>query len=106
MANHLCAFAASIDSATLTAVNSVVDDVLTRPAADRLQVPAEANAIHWAAALGANLTRAQIVSPTLEVRRMSCDIVPIERGAAAFTLTGPRIWIPCLLYTSPSPRDS
>jgi hypothetical protein len=94
MANHLCAFYASVDSATLTAITTLVDDVLTRPATDRYQVPADCNAIHWAAALGPYVTRAQIVSPTLEVRRMSCDIVPIERGASAFTLTGPRIWVP------------
>jgi hypothetical protein len=91
---HLAAFYISVDSATLTAVTTLVDDVLTRPATDRYQVPAEVNAIHWAAALGPSVTRAQVVSPTLEVRRMSCDIVPLERGASAFALTGPRLWIP------------
>jgi len=94
MANHLCGFYASVDSATLTPITTLVDDVLTRPATDRYQVPADLNSIHWAAILGPNITEGRIVSPTLEVRRMSCDIVPLERGNTAFTLTGPRMWIP------------
>lgn len=91
---HLCAFYKSVDSATLTPLDAIVDDVLTRPAADRLQVPPDLNAIAWAAAIGVNLTRAQIVSPSLAVRRMTMDIIPHERGVILFTLESGRVFVP------------
>jgi len=91
---HLCGFYIAADSATLTPITTLVDDVLTRPAADRYQVPPDLNAIAWAAACGVNLTRAQIVSPSLAVRRMTMDIVPFDRGQAGFLLENLRVFIP------------
>lgn len=85
MATHLCAFHESVDSTTLTAVNTIVDEILSRPAADRFQVPSDLNSIAFALASGPNLTRAQIVSPSIEVRRMTLDIVPARRGANTFS---------------------
>lgn len=92
--NHLCAFYESLDSATLTEIDNVVDDVLTRSSAERFLVPNEFNNILWAAALGANITRAQIAAPSVGVRRMSLEVVPRVRGAAAFTRTMLEIFIP------------
>jgi len=94
MGTHLAAFKKSIDSAVLVSLDTIVDDVLTRPAADRFQVPPDYNSIAWAAALGVNVTRAQIVSPTLEVKRMSLDIIPHERGGIIFSLESPRVLVP------------
>lgn len=91
---HLCAFYVSVDSATLSALGAIVDDILTRPATDRFQVPSELNTIAWAAALGVNVTRAQLVSPSLAVRRMTMDIIPHERGTASFSLETARLFIP------------
>jgi hypothetical protein len=63
--HHLAAFFASIDSATPVELNTIVDDVLTRSGATRFSVPREFNYIQWAAALGPNVTRARLDSPTL-----------------------------------------
>jgi hypothetical protein len=84
MATHLCAFYEQVDSATLTAVDTIVDEILSRPAADRFQVPSDLSSIAFALASGPYLTRAQIVSPSIEVRRMTLDIVPARRGARTF----------------------
>lgn len=94
MGNHLIGFFQSVDSASLTEINTLVDDVLTRTGATRYLVPAEYNQVLWGAALGANVTRAQIFSPSLEVRRENVELVPRRRGAAAFSLGFPEIWIP------------
>jgi hypothetical protein len=92
--NHLCAFYKSIDSATLVALDTVVDDILTRPSPDRFQVPTDLSAIAWAIALGTDLTRAQLVSPSIEVRRMSLDIIPQSRGQLYLTLEAIRAFVP------------
>jgi len=94
MSLHLCAFRKSIDSATLVALDTIIDDILSRPSADRFQVPVDFSSIAWAAALGVNLTRAQIYSPSLEVRRMTLDIIPHERGSIAFSQESSRVWVP------------
>lgn len=94
MAAHTAAFQQSIDSATLLAINTVVDDVLTRTGTTRYIVPPGLQRLYWAAALGANLTRAQTIAPSLLVRRMNPEVAPRRRGAEAFSLTGPEIWIP------------
>jgi hypothetical protein len=91
---HLCGFYVSVDSATLSALGALVDEPLTRPAADRYSVPADLNVIAWAAACGVNMTRCQIQSPSLAVRRMTCDIVPFDRGQASFTVDGLRVFVP------------
>src|SRR5712692_511520 len=94
MATHLAAWQQTVDSATLVALNNVVDDVLTRTSLTRFLVPAAYNRIHWAAAAGPNLTRAQIITPSLLVRRMNPEVAPRKRGADAFTLTALEIYIP------------
>lgn len=91
---HMVAFQQSVDSATLTAINNVQDDIVTRNSATRFQVPADLPNIHYGMALGANLTRAVLVAPSLEVRRMVVDILPHRRGSEALTLTGPELWLP------------
>jgi hypothetical protein len=94
MATHLAAWSDSIDSATLTRIRNLVDDILNRPSVDRYRVPTEYSFIHWAAALGPNITRAQIVTPTLGVQRQSLEIIPRRRGASAFSLTAIEIFKP------------
>ena len=94
MAEHLAAWQQSIDSATLAAITNVVDDVLTRTSVTRYLVPPGYNAIRWAAASGVNLTRAQIITPSLQVRRMNTEVAPRRRGAETFALANPEIYIP------------
>ncbi|HYA48623.1 MAG TPA: hypothetical protein VEG35_02895, partial [Burkholderiales bacterium] len=94
MAKHLCGFYISVDSAPLTAITTLVDTIITRPQTDRYTVPSDLNAIAWAAACGINMTRAQIVAPSLAVRRMTLDIVPFDRGQAGFTMDGLRVFVP------------
>lgn len=81
---HISAWRESIDSATLTPVDAVVDDILNRPTAERFLVPAGMNFVHWVAALGVDITRAQLVSPSIGVRRMSFEIIPRVRGSVTF----------------------
>lgn len=92
--NHLCAFYESIDSASLVELNTVVDDILTRSGTKRFLIPGEFNHILWAAALGTNVTRAQIVTPSLGVARQSFEIIPRRRGDASFSLTHRQIALP------------
>src|SRR5438128_11336818 len=94
MATHLAAWQQSIDSATLAAIANVVDDVLTRTSTTRYLVPRDFSFVRWAAALGANLTRAQIIAPSLQVRRMNPEVAPRRRGAETFSLTNPEIYLP------------
>lgn len=94
MPQHLVAYQQSIDAATLTAINTVNDDVLTRQGATRFVVPTDYNNIRWAVALGANLSRAHVEAPSLEVRRVRADIIPHVRGGSALSATGPEIWKP------------
>jgi len=94
MSSHLIGFSEAITSAALINVNAVGDDILNNPQVDRVQVPPDFNAIHYAAALGGTLARAQIVAPSLEVKRASLEIIPIERGADVFTLDSLRICFP------------
>ncbi len=94
MATHLAAWQQSIDSAVLAAITTVTDDVLTRSGTLRYLVPPDYRFIRWAIASGPNVTRAQIVSPSLGVRRMNQEIVPRRRGASTLTLTGPEIYFP------------
>jgi hypothetical protein len=91
MAKHLVAFYENLASATLNGLDVVVDDVVNIPQADRFQVPPEYNAVEWIAALGATLARAQLVAPSLEVKRATCEVIPHERGTIAFNIEGPRL---------------
>lgn len=92
--NHLCAFYESIDSASPIEIDNVVDDVLTRASAERFLVPEGFNHVLWAAALGPNVTRAKIETPSLGVRRMSTEVIPRRRGAITFDLSKPEIFVP------------
>lgn len=92
--NHLCAFYESIDSASLIEINNVVDDVLTRASEERFLVPEEFDHLLWAAALGPNVTRAKVETPSLGVRRMVTEIIPRKRGGVAFDLSKPQIFLP------------
>lgn len=94
MGTHLIAFQQSVDQVALAAINNVPDDVLTRTGALRFVVPAALSRIWWAAALGVSLTRAQVITPSLQVRRMNPEIAPRRRGAALFTLLAPEIFLP------------
>lgn len=81
---HLAAYMAAIDSATLTPITALNDDVLTRPTTQRFLVPKEISFVHWIAALGVDITRAALVSPSIGTRRMSFEIVPRVRGSVTF----------------------
>lgn len=94
MTSHLVAFSEDVDQATIAPINRVQDDILTQNSADRVQVPPEYNFIHWAAALGTNLTRAFIHAPSIEVRRMRPEIMPHERGGEVFTPSQIALYIP------------
>ncbi len=94
MSTHLVAWQQAIDSAVFTPINTVVDDVLTRTGLTRYLVAPNLNRVHWAMALGANITRAQLISPSLQVRRMNPEIVPRRRGAQTLSTTGPEIFKP------------
>lgn len=94
MATHLIAWTESQDSSVLVPMNAVRDDVVTLQGLDRFQVPSDYRAIYAAAALGISLTRAQIVAPSLEVKRQTQEVIPHERGDDVFNIEGPRIYIP------------
>lgn len=94
MSTHLIGFAESITSAALINVNAVVDNILTHPQTDRVQVPPDFSSIFFGAALGSTIARAQIVAPSLEVKRASLEVIPLERGADVFTLDSLRIFMP------------
>lgn len=94
MATHLCAYFESVDSATVTNIDTVVDTILTRPAADRFQVPIDYRSIAWAAALGVNITRAVIQTPSLAVRRETMEVLPRVRGDDLFTLDRMEVFKP------------
>lgn len=95
MTTHLVAWTGSINSATLTQVGNIDDRVLTRSGTLRYFVPGGGyNRIRWAAATGVDVTRAKVVTPSLQARRADAEIVPRRRGANTFTLTGPEVHVP------------
>lgn len=94
MPRHLAAFQQSVDSATPVAINAVNDGILNLPSATRFRVPEALPFVHWGYASGVNLTRAYLVTPTLEVARQRPEIIPHERGAAVITPAELPIWIP------------
>lgn len=94
MGTHLSAFVKSITSTVLVNLSAVQDDILTAPQADRFFVDKDFSTVNAAAALGVDLQRGTLDSPSLEVKRASPEIVPHENGAAKFTLSAPKIWFP------------
>lgn len=94
MGTHLVAYSSSIDSATPTQLDTLVDDVLTRTGTTRYLVPDDYRYIMWSAALGVSLTRAYLSSPSLQVRRTYAEIIPHRRGANAFSLDGLQVHVP------------
>src|SRR6266566_4202157 len=95
MTTHLVAWAQSIDTATLAAITNVTDDVLTRSGTLRYFVPGGGyNNVRWAIASGPNITRAQIVAPSLGRRRANAEIAPRKRGASTLSLGSPELFIP------------
>lgn len=94
MSSHLAAWQQSIDAATLTAINNVIDQVLTRTGATRYLVPNEYNFLHWGYAAGPDITRAILFTPSLGVRRMNAEIFPHNRTGEVLVLTQPQIWRP------------
>lgn len=94
MSTHLVAYYESQAAATLTPVAAVPDTTITIPTRDRIRIPEGRTALYRAGALGSDLTRAQIVAPSLETRRETLEIIPHERGSDAFALAGPRYYKP------------
>ncbi|MEM2498365.1 MAG: hypothetical protein QXR81_08320 [Candidatus Nezhaarchaeales archaeon] len=94
MATHLIAYQQTVAPATLTEINALVDDVLTRVEATRYLVPAEVPNVIWAAGVGSKLLKAMLYSPSIEVRRMQPYIMPLNSGAAVFDLNVAKIFKP------------
>lgn len=86
MPAHLVAWTESIAPNTWVEIDALKDDVLSRTTPERFMVPSDINNIHWAAALSANLARAYIKTPSLEVKRTLLDVIPHVRGAIKFPL--------------------
>lgn len=86
MATHLVAYYRSSYGDVDAEMTAIPDDVLTRTIPTRFSVPADINRVKWMAALGANLTKAQLKAPSLEVRRTQAIITPHVTGGVAFPL--------------------
>jgi hypothetical protein len=89
--SHLAAYWQSVNGNSLTELNIIQDDVLTKASASRFLVPTDFNAVYAMAALGNGITRAQLDSPSLQVRRESMEVIPRVAGAAKFTLGFPEV---------------
>ena len=94
MSTHLLAWQESIDQASLGRINAVVDDVVTTDGVDRFFVPNDYNWIRWAMATGPSLSRAQVVAPSLTVKRMNLEVVPRMDDAELLDLAKMPIFIP------------
>ena len=94
MSQHLVAWQANADQASLTRITTVTDDVLTPDGTTRFLVPSDYNQIHWMAASGPSLTDARVVTPSLDVRRENLVVIPREDGDEQWTLTNPSISVP------------
>lgn len=94
MTTHLAAWQESADQAALAAINTIIDQVLTRNGAERYLVPEGMNFIHWGYAAGPDLTRAILFSPSIGVRRMNVEVFPHNRAGETLTLTQPQLWKP------------
>jgi hypothetical protein len=87
MATHLAAFFQNTFGTSLAELNVVNDTILTKLTTTRFAVPPDYHNVLWAAASGVNLSRAQVRTPTLQVRRISGEIFPRRFGSGTFTLT-------------------
>lgn len=79
--NHLVAFYGNIAPNVDTELSVVPDTILTQPSATRIRIPGELTTIHFAFASSVNLVKAEIVTPSLEVRRVTQRIIPHNRGS-------------------------
>ncbi|MDE1871736.1 MAG: hypothetical protein KGI06_05865 [Candidatus Micrarchaeota archaeon] len=92
MATHLAAFNQNTHGISLAALDVIADTILTPNSADNgFQVPPDYSTIAALAALGNGITRAQIDSPSLEVKREVNEIIPRASGASKFSLGFPEI---------------
>ena len=90
MNTHLLGWQQSIDQVTLGRITRIAgDDVLSVSGADRYQIPQGMEYIHWIAASGPSLTRARVVTPSLESRRMLLDVVPRQNAGNTWTVSSP-----------------
>lgn len=76
---HLCGFYESQDSAVLVPTAALADPSMT-VSGDNIQVPEYASMLVGAYAIGANVTRAQLQSPSLR-RILNYEIRPVNVGA-------------------------
>ena len=98
MGFQLVAYSESQDSAVLVPVAALADPSMT-VGGDNVQVPAFAPYLMGMAAIGANVTRAQLVAPSLR-RIMNPEIRPLNVGAE--TLSPP---VASMFPASPIPLD-
>lgn len=92
--NHLIAFYGSIAQNTDVELPVVPDAVITQPSPTRVRVPSDLTTLHFAAASGVTLQKAEIVTPSVEVRRMSLRINPICRGSITFNIQNAQYMTP------------
>ncbi len=86
MPSHLAAFFQSTFGLSLAEIPVVRDDILTQLTPNRFAVPSDYHNILWAAASATNLQRAQVRTPTLQVRRISGEIAPRRQSSPLFNL--------------------
>ena len=77
---HTAIYTASVDQAVLTAIAALSDPVLTI-SGNNLQVPAATPMLGLASAIGVNLTRGQLQSPSLR-RFINFEVRPIHRSVS------------------------
>lgn len=80
---HLLGYYESIDAATLAPITALSDPSLTI-SGDNVQVPEFASQLMGMYALGANITRAQLQSPSLR-RILNPEIIPLDVAAEPTT---------------------
>ncbi len=94
MAFHLCGYFESQDSAVLVPTAALADPTMT-VSGDNIQIPDYASMLIGAMGIGANLTRAQLQSPSLrrtinyEIRGLNVNAEPLNPPVASFFPTAP-----------------
>jgi hypothetical protein len=94
MTTHLAAFWQNTFGLSLAEINVVQDDILTKLTATRFAVPSDYNTVYWAASSSVLLSRAQIRTPTLQVRRISGEIIPRRQSSPLFNLNNLDVFRP------------
>jgi hypothetical protein len=86
---HLAAFYTASGAAltTETELTCVADSILTPVSTSRFAVPADIPYVRWLAAESATLLSARLRTPTLDVKRMTRRIIPINKGGLVWPLT-------------------